>query len=557
MRNAFATFPQGVHSSKIAEPVLLPPHFPRDEKFWVQREFRYKSRWRMYLRPAPGGQRGRAYTSLAPPQTGRVESGLARHGEFNMRRLLLAVACLVLVLAAMIGSAPAQTYTLLYNFGSGNSGNPNCPQFSGIVAQGRSGDFFSTSPDCWTDELGTAFSITSTGTLTVLHSFNGTDGQGGHSGLTLGTDGKFYGTTALGGLYGNGTIFKITANGVMTTLYNFTGGHDGGQPGAPPIEGSDGNFYGTTTMGGSVGNTGTVYKLTPSGTFTTLHRFPYLAGTIGYPYGNGALVQGSDGRLYGSTFYGGSQSCDGFGCGTIFRISHSGNFKTLHNFDGTHGANSYGPLIEGSDGNFYGVASNGGSVSGQTGVVFKMTPAGAFTVLHNFTLASDGGNEVGGLMQATDGNFYGTNNLAGTNGWGILFRITPKGAFTVLHNFDWGSGASPQATMVQHTNGVLYGTTKVGGDPGGGAFYSFDVGLGPFVRFLPAARKVGAWVEFLGQGFTGTTAVSFNGTLATLFTVNSDTYLTAKVPVGATTGFVTVTTPGGTLTSNKKFVVTR
>jgi|1185.fasta_scaffold05525_2 uncharacterized repeat protein (TIGR03803 family) len=453
---------------------------------------------------------------------------------------LLVVASLALILGAIVGSATAQTYTLLTSFPDGQSD----PIFSGFIAQGRDSNLYTTAPDTWGQTVGSAFKITASGALTVLHSFNGTDGERSHSGLSLATDGNFYGTTALGGLYENGTIFRMTSRGVLTTLYNFTGGDDGGQPGAPPIEGSDGNYYGTTTMGGTVGNTGTVYKLTPSGTFTTLHSFPYVAGTLGFPYGNGALVQGSDGQLYGATFYGGST-----GVGTIYRISHSGIFKTLFNFDGTNGSYSYGPLIEGKDKNFYGTGSNGSSPSGN--VVFKITPAGKYTVLHYFTCGSDGCNQVGGLTQATDGYLYGTNNLGGAHGWGVLFRVSTTGAFKVLHNFDWDSGASPQVTLLQHTNGKLYGDTAVG-VPGG--LYRLDVGLGPFVRFLPAARKVGAWVEFLGQGFTGTTTVSFNGIPAT-FTVKSDTYLTAKVPVGATTGFVKVTTPGGTLSSNKKFVV--
>ncbi len=157
-------------------------------------------------------------------------------------------------------------------------------------------------------------------------------------------------------------------------------------------------------------------------------------------------------------------------------------------------------------------------------------------------------------MQATDGNIYGANNLAGGAGWGVLFRIDPQGGFTTLHDFDWGSGASPQDTLLQHTSGMLYGETAVGGinNDGRGTFYSFDVGLGPFVSFLPAAGASDKTVEFLGQGFQGTTSVSFNGTPA-VFQVVTDTYLTAVVPVGATAGFVTVTTPKGILTSNKEF----
>ncbi len=313
---------------------------------------------------------------------------------------------------------------------------------------------------------------------------------------------------------------------------------------APPIEGSDGDFYGSTRGGSTSSDYGSVYKITPSGTFTTLHRFAVSdgAGPIG------PLVEGTDGYFYGTTQFGGTH-----GVGTIFRISSSGNFATLFNADDTHGRWPFEP-IQGTDGNFYGVASYGGSAGG--GVVFKMTPGGRLTVLHNFTGGSDGSNQTG-LMQATDGNFYGLNNLGGAAGWGVLFRITPTGTFTVLHNFDWGSGASPQATLLQHTNGVLYSTTTVGGtgNGGDGTFYSFDVGLGPFVRFLPEARAIEHTVEVLGQGFTGTSAVSFNGAAAA-FKVVSDTFLTATVPSGATSGFVTVTTPSGTLKSNKKFRAT-
>ncbi len=271
-------------------------------------------------------------------------------------------------------------------------------------------------------------------------------------------------------------------------------------------------------------------------------------------------MQGTDGAFYGTTGSGGF-----YNEGTVFRIEPSGKFTVLYNFDGTHGANpGPGPLIQASDGNFYGVTTNGGlgdcAQSNPCGVAFRITPTGMLTVLHNFTGGSDGENEVGGLIQATDGNLYGTNNIGGPGGFaaGVLFRITLAGTFTVLHDFFWDSGGSPQATLVQHTNGVLYGTTAVGGigNGGDGTFYSFDIGLDPFVTFVTATGKPGDIVEVLGQDFTGATAVSFNGTSAS-FTVFSDTYLLANVPHNAKTGFVTVTTPGGTLTSNKRFLVIR
>ena len=454
-----------------------------------------------------------------------------------MSKLRLAKIALVLAIAS--GPALAQTYNVLYNFGS-NSGDPTNPRYSGIIAQSRRGYLLSTADDRWTDRLGTAFRITPGGELTVLHHFNGTDGQAPVGGLTLGTDGHYYGTTESGGDFGYGTIFKITAEGKLITLYSFTGGADGGFPSAPPIQSIDGNFYGTTT---GDGNNGSVYKITPWGRFTPLHSFADIDGATPYA----PLVQGTDGSFYGTTAHGGNNYL-----GTIFRIKSSGKFEVLFNFDGTHGSNPYAPLIQGRDGNFYGVALGGGSAGG--GVVFKLAPRGRLTVLHDFTGGSDGDNEVGGLTQATDGNFYGTNNLGGAFYWGVLFRITPSGIFTVLHDFDWNSGASPQATLLQHTNGVLYGDTAVGGTAGDGAFYSLDLGLAPFVTFMPAASGVGKRIEVLGQGFMGTTAVSLNGAAAR-FTILSDSYLVATVPNGATSGFITVTTPSGTLKSNKKFLV--
>jgi uncharacterized repeat protein (TIGR03803 family) len=454
----------------------------------------------------------------------------------------LRLVTIAMVLTAITASVHAQTYSVLYNFGS-KSGDPTDPRFSGAITQSRDGNLLSTANDAWTDGIGSVFGITPGGTLTVLHRFNGADGQAPQSGLTLGLDGNYYGTTESGGDSGWGTIFKITAHGSLTTLHSFDSVAGGIFPSAPPIQSIGGDFYGTTS--GAEQNYGSVYKITPSGTFTLLHTFARIDGASPYA----PLLQGSYGIFYGTTFSGGTH-----GLGTIFRMNPSGSFAVLFNFDFAHGANPYAPLIQGSDGDLYGVTAGGGSQGG--GVVFKVTPSGTLTVLYNFTGGGDGKNEIGGLMQATDGNFYGTNNLGGASSWGVLYRITPSGVFTVLHSFEWSTGASPQTTLLQHTNGVLYGDTAVGGTGSGGdgTFYSFDVGLGPFVTFLPGTRRVGAIVEVLGQGFTGTTGVSLNGAVAQ-FSVVSDTYLTAIVPNGATSGLITVTTPSGTLMSDKKFLV--
>jgi uncharacterized repeat protein (TIGR03803 family) len=450
---------------------------------------------------------------------------------------LAKIACITFLfcIAAAI-AAPAQTFTDLYDFGKDDPNDPNDPCFS-VIAQGRDGNLYTTSPQTWSGNFGDVFRITPAGVVTALHSFNGTDGSVVNAGLTLGIDGNFYGAAQQGGVNGFGTIFKISPQGNFATLYNFTNGADGGDPVAVPIQARDGNFYGTTA--GLNGNNGSVYKITSTGKFTVLHAFNGPEGATLY----GPLVEATDGNFYGLTRFGGSN-----GLGTIFKMNHRGQLKVLHNFDGAgDGGNpSAAGLIQASNGDFYGVAFEVGTFGG---ALFKITQNGEFTNLHNFTGGSDGGCPVAGLWQATDGNIYGTVACP-TEG---IFRITPDGVFTTLYTFT-GQNFSPQTQIMQHTNGILYGETPVGGAFDAGIFYSLDVGLSPFVTFLPAARPVGGVVEILGQGFTGTTAVSFHRTPAA-FTVHSDTFLTATIPAGATNGFITVTTPAGTLQSNKVFRV--
>jgi len=472
-----------------------------------------------------------------------------------MRRMqiFMPFALLMLVLAAT--TTVAQTFSVLYNFGT-NSGNPVSPQAPSVIAQGRDGNLYSTSSIGGADQYGTAFGITPGGTLTVLYNFDITHGNYPLSGLTLGVDGSFYGTAQAGGNSPNGVIFTITASGGLTVLYNFTGGADGYHPTPPPVQGTDGNFYGTTFYGGA--GYGTIYKITPSGTFTTLHQFTGSDGANTFA----PLIQGTDGDLYGAS------AGDGIsGLGTIFKITPTGTFTLLHKFDGTHGSIPAGPLVQGTDGSFYGTAAAGGTFS--AGVVFKMFPGGVLKVLHHLNGTSDGRTPLAGLVLASDGYLYGTASSGGTFGHGTIYKISSKAAFSVLHNFDGTAGANPQTTLFQHTNGILYGNTCSGGtgthgscpdgrgDPGPGVFYSLNVGLGPFVSFLnqQSSGKVGASIGISGQGFSGTTGVSFGGTPAT-FTVSADTYLTATVPAGALTGSIAVTTPSATQTSNQTFRVT-
>jgi uncharacterized repeat protein (TIGR03803 family) len=385
------------------------------------------------------------------------------------------------------GSLQAQTFTTLHLFGSG--GNPE----AGLV-EGTDGNLYGTTFGYPGKENGTLFKITPSGTLTTLH-------VGGEFGAALiqGTDGNFYGTSLAGGTLGYGWVFKITPSGTLTTLHNFGPLPSGTYPGAALVQASDGNFYGTTKEGGTnsclYGGTnfgcGTIFKITPSGTLATLYNFCSQSGCADGQE-PGALVQGTDGNLYGTTGAGGTAACGG-GCGTIFKITTTGTLTTLHSFDLTDGVNPDAGLIQATDGNFYGTTYSGGANnsscrSGTCGTVFKITPAGTLTTLHSFDY-TDGANPIAGLIQATDGNFYGTTGGGGncTNfagGCGTVFKITATGTLTTLHSFDNTDGSLPTA-LVQDTNGTFYGTTIRGGTNayhacGGtcGTIFSLSVGLG-------------------------------------------------------------------------------
>jgi uncharacterized repeat protein (TIGR03803 family) len=439
----------------------------------------------------------------------------------------------------VVSSAGAQV-TLLYNFGT-HAGDPAHVNYPGFIVQGRDGNLYSTSHDGGTDNAGTVFKITPAGQVSVLYSFDGVTGAFPSSGLTLGTDGNFYGTTYINGPSNYGTVFKITPKGKLTILHAFDLS-DGSFPWGAPVEGTDGAFYGATEAGGSA-DCGTVYRVTAGGTFKTLYNFD---GTYGcQPLA--PLVLGNDGDFYGTTLVLTGENSPNLG--GIFKVTRAGAITLLHSFDGTHGAGSYAPLMQASDGNFYGATVNGGQYG--NGVVFEVSPAGVFADLHDFDPNTEGGEPFSALVQGTNGVLYGTTTSGGTFNVGTIYSIPlGGGGLSALYSFDLASGTAPGAPLAQHTNGSFYGDSAWGGSDDLGTFYSFNAGLSSFVRLVTTSVKVGKTVEILGQGFTGTTAVSFNGTAAT-FHVVSNTYLTAVVPNGATSGFVTVATPGGALESNQ------
>jgi uncharacterized repeat protein (TIGR03803 family) len=461
-------------------------------------------------------------------------------------------------------SSPTQTFSTLLYFDGSNGYEP----YSTLV-QGADGSFYGTTTSL---AFGTIFKITPDGTLTTLYSFGGRNGSFPLGGLVLGTDGNFYGTTQNGGTnsdvrlcgtggfggpvgVGCGTVFKITPGGTLTTIYSFCTVQatssfgiycaDGQFPSGALVQGADGNFYGTTQSGGvNLGN-GTVFKIIPGGTLTTLHTF-YGGADGSSP--RARLIQATDGSLYGTTMRGGSNDL-----GTIFKITPGGALTPLYSFVGGHPyVYPFAGLVQATDGNLYGTTGSGGANG--LGMVFKITPAGTFTTLHSFD-DTDGSKPQAELVQATDGNLYGTTSSGGANGQGTVFKITPAGTFTTLHSFDETDGAMPEAALVQGTDGNLYGTSGYGGPIyTGGTVFSLGVGLSAFVKTLPASGAVGTPIIILGNNLTGATSVSFDGAPAT-FTVVSDFEIETTVPVGATSGSVQVTTPSGTLYSNVAFQV--
>ena len=468
----------------------------------------------------------------------------------NSGTLLSLVAALFLFTLA----ATAQTYTPLFTY-PGTDNNTSGITWPSLLSQGQDGELYSTIQTNG-NTFGSVYKITTSGQYTLLYSFCAekspcaTTGGYPTGGVTLGWDGNLWGTTEGGGKDGAGTVFKLTPAGALTTLYSFTNGTDDSAPNYPLLQGQDGNMYGVSEEQYNT-QYGSFYKLSTKGKITA-HPFNYTDGAS-----PNLPVQGTDLNFYGTTQGGGDPTCK---CGVVYKATAAGKITVLHDFTGFNnnedGSRPIGVLVQGSDGDFYGTTYQGGA--NNIGTVFKISSSGTYTLLHNFAGGTtDGSLPISGLTLGTNGNFYGTTGNGGTDNAGTLFEITSAGKVTLLYSFcstSCADGFSPTTPMVLHTDGKFYGNTA-GNSLGGSVFYSFDVGLKPFVKLVTWSAKDGATAEMLGQGFTGTTEVSFNG-VAAKFNNVSDTYMTATVPAGALTGPVTVTTFSSTLTGDRNFLVT-
>jgi uncharacterized repeat protein (TIGR03803 family) len=423
---------------------------------------------------------------------------LATSGGFKMTKLggWKWASTVFLFYAATLVASPAQIFRTLVNFNGTNGAHPLA-----TLLQGPNGELYgstSTGGPNWPLSAGTLFKITRGGWLTTVYSFcaqvNCADGAVPQSDLVQGTDGNFYGTTTLGGFNlcysGCGTVFKIAPNaGTVTTLHRFCEQPqlrciDGQAPFGVLLQAVNGNFYGTTEDGGS-NFSGTVFNMLPGGKLNILYSFCSLAKCADGSHPYAGLIQATDGNFYGTTNRGGA---NGPYDGTVFRITPAGKLTTIYNFcslpNCTDGLSPFAGLIQGTDGDLYGTTQGGGT--NNNGTVFKITLGGALTTLYNFCSqpnCADGCSPNAGLVQATDGNFYGTTYWCGANYiYGTVFKMTPGGLLTTLHSFcsqsNCPDGANPWAGLVQATDGRLYGTTY-GGDFSLGTVFSLDVGLGP------------------------------------------------------------------------------
>jgi uncharacterized repeat protein (TIGR03803 family) len=395
------------------------------------------------------------------------------------RCMLRSMSLLAMLIIAVLITAPnarAQTYTVVHSFCS----QPSCADGYGPdtpLVQATDGNLYGTTAGILkpVEGAGSVFKLTLGGTLTTVYKFCSggdspkcSDGSRPSGALIQATNGNLYGTTGTGGLKGAGTgagiIFSLTTAGDLTVLYNFCS-----QPGCIDGEGpmglvqaANGDFYGAAGDGG-YNHYGTLFSITPNGTQTTLHVFQRkCCGDGAYPVGT--PIQATNGTLYGTTQYGGPD--DG---GSIYQIS-GGKVSTFYSFEQTVSGGPSGGLVQASDGNFYGTTG---------GAIFKLTGSGTQTTLFTFCpegqtcYTTYGQYPNGPLIQATDGNFYGTTSQGGANNFGTIFRMTPSGVITTLYSFcstsvptHCADGYNSQTGLIQATDGNLYGITSNGGDCG-------------------------------------------------------------------------------------------
>jgi uncharacterized repeat protein (TIGR03803 family) len=411
--------------------------------------------------------------------------------------------------------------------------------FSTLV-QANSGYLYGTTLNDSINHDGTVFRITSTGNLTSLHVFNGSDGNGPFAGLIQGTDGNFYGTTERDDNLFEGRVFKMTPGGVLTTLHGFCAGSclDGAHPMGMLVQATDGNFYGTTSD--QAFGAGTVFKISPGGKLSVLYSFCSQPKCADGANPTAGLIQATDGNFYGTTAKGGDGGppsvCSSPGCGTVFEITSGGTLTKLHSFAITDGAEPAGGLVQGTDGKLYGTTSYGGTEGSGQGTVFSLDIG-----LGPFVRFVRDSGKVGTSVQVLGQGFTSSTTVSFSGAAPVSPSfVSSTGTYLTAAV---PSGATTGLVSVTTSNGTLTSNQK------------FRV-IPQITNFSPPSGPVGTSVTITGVSLSQTTKVTFGGVKAA-FTVKSDTQVTATVPSGAATGRIAITTPGGTAKSATNFNVTQ
>jgi uncharacterized repeat protein (TIGR03803 family) len=392
-----------------------------------------------------------------------------------MRRVTWSLAAAAVAVTVALGTASASAITpdrVVHTFGESDSHNPNS-----TLVLGTEGNFYgTTSGNVDGVDHGSVYRMDHAGTVTVIHIFDGADGDQ-PIGLTPAPDGSFYGVTQSGGEgscpSGCGTVFRMTADGAVSVLHSFQSGTlDGSAPNPALALAHDGLIYGTTRLGPIVPNTGEnwgiAFRINPAtGGYKVLHAFGAADGTNP----QGGLIRASDGNFYGVTNERGPN-----GSGTVFRLAPAGRVSVVHAFAFSDGYQPKAPLLQAANGRLYGTTERGGP--SDAGVVFQLNLSGSsFTVLHAFAAdAHDGYRPIAGLVQAPDGRIFGTTPLGGRppsdpNRQGVVYRLLNTGTVAVLHTFTGPDGGHPLGTVTWGGDGHLYGTTFVGGSTGKGVAF--------------------------------------------------------------------------------------
>ncbi len=378
---------------------------------------------------------------------------------------LRAVAALILIVVLGLAATTqvhAQSLKTLYNFGGGpDGGDP----YASLIRD-SAGNLYSTVDYGGTSYAGAVFKVDPKGNESVLHSFSGgADGAYPFSALVRDSSGNLYGTTSQGGSANAGVVFKVDPSGKETVLHNFTGGADGVIPIGGLLRDTAGNFYGTTSQGGTA-NFGVIFKVSPKGKETIVHTFTGGAKDGKYPSYT-SLLPGADGYFYGVTQEGGIADY-----GVVYKLSPSGKLTVLHSFAGgtADGCDVLGTPFMDANGTLYGTTSSCGP--GGYGTVWKVNKYRKETVLHGFAGGTaDGQYPLAGVIVDANGNIYGNTETGGESNLGTVYKISKAGKFSLLHSFAGPDGKYPYGSFVMNSNGALFGTTQNGGSIGYGTVW--------------------------------------------------------------------------------------